>query len=226
MRKKGLYVVFEGVDGSGTSTQIHLLTSHIKKLSKYQDVLETHEPWKSEEIKRKLSEDITPYSDGLVMAKLYLDDRVDHTHEIIIPVVNAMGIVLSDRYKMSTCAYQWSQGIDLFELLRMHENRGLLTPDLTYLIDVSLEVSQARVRERLLKENPNIPIEERLEKFERDSGFISKLIEAYRCLAHMSEVDQKLFGKVITINGNKSIEKVALEISSYFDSLYNTWIKS
>lgn len=226
MRRKGLLIVLDGVDGSGTSTQLPLLTSHIKRLSKYQDVLETHEPWEDEEITRKLREDKTPYSDGRLMAKLYVNDRVEHTNEIILPVIQAGGIVLSDRYKMSTCAYQWSQGLDLFELLRMHENRGILTPDLTILLDVPLEVAQTRVRERILAENPDTLIEDKLEKFERDLKFVEKTIEAYRCLAQMSVVDPKIFGKVLTIDGSQSIEKVASEISTYFDGLYNDWRNS
>lgn len=226
MRKKGLCVILEGIDGSGTSTQLPLLTSYIKKLSKYQDVLETHEPWQSDEIQNRLAKDKTPYSDGKLMAKLYVDDRVEHTNEIIIPVINAGGIVISDRYKMSTCAYQWSQGVDLFELLRMHENRGILIPDLTLLLDVSLEVAQARVKERLLRENPDIPIEGRLEKFERDYKFIAKLIEAYRCLAHMSKVDSKIFGKVVTVDGSRPIQEVTLEIQKHFDQLYHSWLST
>ena len=84
MAKKGFFVVLEGIDGSGTSTQARALTDNVLCLSSYNSVLTTHEPWKSEEIQRKLKEDRSAYSDGWSMAKLYTNDRKRHQEELIL----------------------------------------------------------------------------------------------------------------------------------------------
>ena len=52
--KQGLFVVIEGADGSGSTTQNLMLHNYVKQLSKYNDVLTTHEPWKSKIIKKRL----------------------------------------------------------------------------------------------------------------------------------------------------------------------------
>ena len=215
MTKRGLFVVFEGIDGSGTSTHVHKLVERIEKINKYQDVLRTHEPWNNGEIKRKLEQDKDAYSDAIEMAELYVGDRTEHTRHIIRPSLESGIIVLCSRYKMSTCAYQWAQGVRLNDLLSMHENRGLLTPDLTFFLDVPREVAEERIKRR-----------KTTEKFEKDSEFTEKLIRAYNILTQMSEVDQKTFGKIARINGNRRVEEVSDDVFSGFMQVYKGWISS
>ncbi len=210
--KKGSFIVFEGIDGSGTSTHVHKLQEKIEELDKYQDVLRTHEPWKNEEIKRKLKEDSHIYDDGLYMAELYIDDRTQHTRQVIRPIIETGAMAFCSRYKMSTCAFQWAQGVELYELLSMHEHRSLLTPDLTFFLDVPNEVAQERIKKD----------REKLEKFEKNSQFIDKLINNYKVLTQMSEADSRIFGKVIRIDGNRDIEKVSKNIYKEFLKVYNS----
>lgn len=212
MTKKGLFIVFEGIDGSGTSTHIHKLAERIEEFDKYLDVLRTHEPWKSEEIKRKLERDSEAYSGGLEMAELYIGDRADHTRILIRPNLEAGVTVLCSRYKMSTCDYQWAQGVQLHQLLSMHEHRGLLTPDITYFLDVPREVTQERLRES----------REKLEKFEKDPEFIDKLINNYRLLTQISETNPRIFGKVVRIDGDREIDDVAEDVYKEFLLLHQT----
>ncbi len=203
--KQGLFIVFEGIDGSGTSTQVHGLIKRIELFDKYQDVLRTHEPWKNKEIKRKLREDKDAYSDPEETAQLYVEDRVNHSYLLIRPNLIAGTMVISSRYKMSTYAFQWAQGVCLEKLLKMHQHKGILTPDITFFLDVEREIAAGRIKER-----------KKLEKFERDAGFIDKVIKNYRKLTDISETYPNLFGKVIRINANPSIEKVEKEIYSVF----------
>lgn len=209
MQTKGLFIVFEGIDGSGTSTHVHRLEERIEALNKYQDVLRTHEPWRSAEIKRKLEEDKDVYSNASETAELFVEDRAKHTQRLIRPNVAAGVVVLDSRYKMSTCAYQWTQGMHLSELLSMHDNRGLLTPDLTFFIDVPFDVARKRVEARGKKE-----------LFEHNLNFVKQLISTYHTLAFMSEVDERIFGKVVRINGDKEIETVADNIYQEFLKIY------
>lgn len=213
--KKGLFIVFEGIDGSGTSTQIINFARHLKELSKYLDVLLTREPWKSEEINRRLAQDRDAYSGAREMAALYIDDRESHTEQLIKPVIDQGCIVLSDRYSMSTCAYQSTQGMDLDELLRMHRGRGILKPDLTFFLRVSLEEAIRRIK---LRGNPT-------EKFERDVYFIRKLISRYEHLVSLNLESAELFGQIEVIDGEQSVEKVFEEIKRRFSPFYESWAK-
>lgn len=212
-KKEGLLIVFEGIDGAGTSTQLPLLTAHIKKKDKYQDVMETHEPWDNDEIKRRLAEDKDAYVGGLQLAQLFVQDRTEHTKRLIRPNLQAGVIVETDRYSMSTCSYQMAQGVPIERLIEMHNDRGILIPDLTLVIHADREVAKRRIKKR----------GDPLEKFERDPDFVDRLVNAYQSLAHLAQVSQGIFGKVVLINGNQSITQVANNVRSAFDPLYQSW---
>ena len=208
--KRGLFIVLEGIDGAGTTTQINLLHDYIKTLSKYNDVLTTHEPWKSEEIKRKLKKDKDSYSDGLQMVSLYVDDRKNHLNELIIPNLNKGVYILSDRYNMSTYAYQMTQGVSFDEIDKIHNNRQITPPDLTFYLDVDFEIA----RERIINRG------EKLEKFEKDKDFVIKLIDNYRKIVENNQADKSRFGDIIFIDGEKSIDEVADDILINFHRKY------
>jgi dTMP kinase len=211
MQKKGLFVVFEGIDASGKNFHLHNLEKRIEDLNKWQDVVRTHEPWKSSEIKKKLENEKDAYSSAEDIAELYIEDRARHTHKLIRPNLEAGAVVLCSRYTLSTCAYQWAQGLNLPELIKMHEHRGILIPDLTIFLDVQEGEAAQRRTARTIS----------LEKFEYDPIFINKLINAYQSLIHMSEVDRSIFGKVVVINGNRQTEKVADDVYQEFLKIYH-----
>lgn len=188
---------------------------YLESLDKYQDILRTHEPWKSSEIKRKLAEDKEAYSDGLKMAELYVQDRLKYTHELMKPNLGRGVLVLSDRYSMSTCAYQSTQGVDLKELIRMHDPLRILVPDITFFVDVSADVA----RERILVRGGN------LEKFEKDFEFSKKLVKNYQTLSYGSQYIFP-FGKVVRVNGEQNKEKVSSDIQREFLKVYKNWKKN
>ncbi len=208
--KRGMFIVFEGIDGSGKNTQLIKLIEHIEKLDKYQDIIKTHEPWKNKEIKKKIQEDKEAYSDGIQMAKLYVKDRIAHSEEIKNQL-DKIYFVLCDRYKMSTCAYQWTQGVDLYRLLKMHENEKIIQPDLTLFIDISADIALKRVSKR----------NDSKEKFE-DWKFQKDLVSHYHSLIERQDC-KNLFGKVISVNGRGSIDEVAEKVRNVFYPFYKTW---
>jgi len=210
---RGLFAVLEGIDGSGTTTQKPLLHNYASGMSKEIDVLTTHEPWKSGEIRRMLQEDRNAFIGGEKMARLYIEDRRRHLWEEIIPALNAGNIVISDRYSLSTFAYQGTQGIDLNDLREMHNQEGIINPDITFYLDVDLGTAIRRVRQR---HSP-------LEKFEKDSEFTEALIAEYRHLTKIGQEDPSLFGKIIKIDGNKTQEEVSRVINAQFRRFYNQW---
>jgi len=213
MTKRGLFVVFEGIDGSGKSTQIEMLAHHIRKLDKYNEYLLAREPtFGAEELRRKLAQDKNAFSDGDEMALLYVNDGARHLGELIEPVLKAGRIVLCDRYKLSTYAYQETQGVSRARLEDMHHLVGIYNPDLTFLIDVDAEVAHKR---RIFRG-------EKLDKFEQ-GDFQGKLIEKYRELVDYSRENPNFVGCVKVINGHKSKEDVFELIRTVFDSVYHAW---
>ncbi len=201
----GLFVVLEGIDGSGTSIQTILLHDYIKRLENYYDVLTTHEPWHNDEINRKLREESDAYSGGEEMTRLFVNDRINHLQRLIIPNLNQGTTILCDRYSMSTYAYQGTQGVSFKKIKRIHEEEGILMPDLTLFLDADYETARERVARR----------GESLEKFETNEKFTKELIRMYRTLSEI----EKVFGKVVTIDARKSIEDVHAKIVQEFDKL-------
>jgi len=211
-RREGLFVVFEGIDGSGTSSNVIELVRLLEELDKYQDVIRTHEPWRKQEIKEILEKDTDVYSNAEEILYFLLGDRTDHTYEIIKPNLLAGAVVGCSRYKMSTCAFQQAQGIPLNRLLKLHEHRGIIKPDLTFFLDVEKENAARRFKDR-----------KKREKFEKDPEFVDKVIANYRELIELSKKDESLFGRVETIDANKPLEEVVKAIRNIFVPFYERW---
>src|SRR5262249_22685572 len=104
--KKGLFITFEGPEGSGKSTHIALLSAYLRGLVR--QVLVTREPGGTEFSKgiRTLLLDGTDHVSPMAELFLYEADRAQHVHEIIVPALRQGKIVLCDRYTDSTIAYQ------------------------------------------------------------------------------------------------------------------------
>lgn len=211
--ERGLFIVLEGVDGSGTTTQTSLLHNHFKNLSKYNDVLTTHEPWRDKEIKKVLKEDKDAYSNGIKMAELYITDRENHQKKLINPVLEAGGIVLCDRYHLSTFAYQGVQGVSIGEIKRIHNKKKILNPDLTLFLDIDLKTARKRIKKR----------GEPLEKFEKNKEFTQRLIEGYQHMVKIAQTNQTILGPIITIDGKNPIEEVAEDIKIESCYVYDRW---
>lgn len=210
--ERGLFISIEGIDGSGKSSQINRLHDYIKSLSKYNDVLTTHEPWKNEKIKKILKEEKNVYSSAEKLVELFVKDRAEHCYHLIQPVLNKKGFVISDRYMLSTYAYQQAQGINFETILERHQLENIIIPDLTFLLDINAETAFERMKKRGTS----------LEKFEREKEFVQALICQYKNLAEMSKDKrmEKILGKIEIIDGGKSEEKVFEQIKKIFNPLY------
>jgi dTMP kinase len=143
-----LFIVLEGIDGSGTTTQLGRLEQHLQRRGR--KVHTTREPTQGP-IGRLLRELLLgghrrpdgSAVDGLTMALLFAADRRDHLGREIEPALGAGADVVSDRYLLSSLAYQaqeaardWVAGLA----------RELRTPDLTLLLDVPVATAAARRR--------------------------------------------------------------------------------
>ena len=145
--QKGLFITFEGADGSGKTTQLNNVKSFLEQ--KGFDVVVTREPG-ALEIGQKIR-NILLHHDGVVADRcemfLFLADRAQHVETFIKPAIAEGKIVLCDRHTDSTIAYQGygrGQDIQLLKDLNKMAVNGLV-PDLTLVFDVSTEVAQERV---------------------------------------------------------------------------------
>src|SRR5262245_19716350 len=143
--ERGKLITFEGIDGSGKSTQLRLLEKYLAgRGSAY---LSTREPGGTalgQIIRSALltEENVEPLAELL----LYADDRAQHVRQVIIPALASGKLVLSDRFSDATIAYQGAaRGFDreLVERLNELATAGL-KPDLTLLFDLDVEIALAR----------------------------------------------------------------------------------
>lgn len=149
--RSGLFITFEGPDGSGKSTQMKMLADRLRALG--YDVVETVEPGGTrigEQIRRILLDPLHQEMRPRTELLLYFAARAQNVEERILPALAAGKIVLSDRYTDSTMAYQGfarSLGEEAVNELHRLACQGL-QPDLTLCYDIDVETGLARARER------------------------------------------------------------------------------
>jgi len=142
----GVFIAFEGIDGSGKSTAARAVADHLR--ARGLDVVLTREPGGTElgrEIRAILLEGQNQLAPGTELL-LMCADRAEHVATVIRPALNAGAIVISDRYAGSTRAYQgYGLGLDMSSVNTAIEiATGGLCPDLTILFDLDPELAHER----------------------------------------------------------------------------------
>ena len=147
----GTFITFEGIDGSGKSTQLRLLVNYLQQAGC--NVLTTREPGGTPVGNRlraallDAQEEVDPLTELLVFAA----DRAQHVRRVLRPAIESGQVIFSDRYADATAAYQGAgRGFSpelIAEIIEL-ATEGL-KPDLTLLFDLSVEESVSRTRRRL-----------------------------------------------------------------------------
>lgn len=146
MAGKGLFIVLEGIDGSGKDTHLMFIAKELRELG--HTVVETAEPSGGRVgtfLKRyanRKEERLPAESEAL----LYASDRFEHLKNVVKPALLRDQIVISARYYYSSMAYQGAKGVDLNWIREM--NRFALKPDLAVLLDILPEYSLHRLKRR------------------------------------------------------------------------------
>jgi dTMP kinase len=142
---RGVIIALEGIDGAGTTTQSARLATWLR--GRGRDVLQTREPSRGAvgTVIREALRAEGPGIDAHALALLFAADRLDHVAREVTPALARGEIVISDRYVLSSLAYQ---GIECPEDWVAALNRFAPAPDLTLLLDLDAEVGLARVRHR------------------------------------------------------------------------------
>ena len=148
---KSLFISFEGIDGCGKSTQVKMLMNRFELDGI--DSLLVREPGGtqiSEEIREVLlknrNENMAERTEALLMTA----SRAQLTHDVIIPSLDSGLIVIADRFKDSTLAYQGGgRGLDIYYLLQLNDFATFeLDPDITFFIDVTADEGHRRLNSK------------------------------------------------------------------------------
>ena len=150
---KGYFITLEGIEGCGKTTQIARLEHYF--LSQGIPTLRTKEPGGTSigtKIREILLSTKNKNMEPMTELFLYIADRRQHIHEIILPALQAGKIVLCDRYADATTAYQGAGRRISTEILKKIHKEFLenLTPHLTFLLDLPVKVAIERIKNRKL----------------------------------------------------------------------------
>src|SRR5271169_1088850 len=151
MSRRGKFITFEGLDGTGKSTQMRKLAAALRAAG--HTVVETREPGGTatgEQIRRVLLDSATQNLSPMAEMALMFGSRAQHIAEVIQPALERGEIVLCDRFTDSTEAYQGSgRKLGSEAVLKLHRMLcGDLQPDLTILLDSDPAMSVGRARRR------------------------------------------------------------------------------
>lgn len=201
MRDKGYFISFEGIDGSGKSTQIQRLADFLRSLRF--DIVVTREPGGSvggEEIRKLLLQGDVDRWSAETEILLFTAARRDHLERIILPAMKNGQIVICDRFTDSTRMYQGMRGPKLKKLVDMLDKEVIgHDPDLTILIDIDPEIGLRRAKSRET-------VEERFEDFGLELQ--KKMRKGFL------DLSKQFSNRISVIDGLQSEDKVSKEICS------------
>jgi dTMP kinase len=201
-----LFIVLEGIDGSGTTTQLERLARHLRDRGRA--VLATREP-SSGPVGRLLREILLGQHrdeegnavEGRAMALLFAADRRDHLAREIEPALATGTDVICDRYVLSSLAYQAVEA-DRIWVDRLAE--GIRLPNLTLLLDTPTSVAADRRRRA---GRPS-------ERYDADA-ILERVAENYRRLTSA----EAGHGRIVVVDGSETVEAVGRAVSAAVDRL-------
>lgn len=205
---KGIFITFEGIEGSGKSTQIELLSKELER--KGLQVIKTQEPGGTKigaMIRKILLDPKNKVIDPMTELMLYGASRAQHIKEVILPAIEEGKIVLCDRFSDATIAYQgYGRGLSLNIIKGLDTLiTGGLRPSLTILLDLDPEKGLLRAKKRI-EENSSLK-EGRIEQ--EGFSFHKRVREGYLKIAE--EEPERI--KVIGADGSREeVHRKIIEI--------------
>jgi len=202
---KGLFITFEGIDGSGKTTQISAFIDHMNRAS-VANVL-FREPGGTvigEKIRDILLDKKNTRMSAIAELLLYSASRHQLSRESIIPALESGKVVICDRFYDSTTAYQgFGRGIDLAFIQRLNSvaTDGLI-PDLTFILDIDLMERSNRIGAKEL---------DRLES--EDADFQRRIRDGFLQIAKENP------GRFIVVNGTQAVNIISDKIWTHFVNL-------
>ncbi len=198
----GRLIALEGVDGCGKSTQLERLAEHLRRAGC--DVVTTSEPTHGPTGNRirkmaRSGEALEPSEE----LRWFVEDRRVHVAEVIAPALAANRVVLTDRYYLSTVAYQGARGLD-FEAILSDSEVAFPIPDLVVLLEMNPERALSRVHAR-----GGV-----IEKVFEQKDFLERVAEVFRA------IDRPYLVRVAADRAPEEIEKdIASQVRERFPDL-------
>jgi dTMP kinase len=187
MSRRGKFITFEGLDGTGKSTQLRKLAAVVRAHG--HKVVETREPGGTltgEKIRKVLLDSGTAGLSPLAEMALMFASRAQHIAEVIEPALAAGSTVLCDRFTDSTEAYQGSgRKLGTDAVLQLHRVLcGNLQPDLTILLDSNAAASVGRARRRNKRASKTAKHGHDENRFEQETrAFFARVREGFMAIA-------------------------------------------
>lgn len=217
-RVKGIFITFEGPDGSGKTTQLRLLAEYLK--NEGYDVITAREPGGtviSDQIRKILLDPNYKELENQTEILLYASSRAQLVHEKIIPALKEKKIILCDRFIDASIAYQ-AYGLNFDESIVKEINRFAssgLEPDRTYLLNVNVEVG----RERLFNRNSS-EFNGALDRIEqKDIDYHNRVLKGF---FKISEDNKK---RIVNIDANQTVENIFKKIKNDVDKFLDKKIE-
>lgn len=201
-----MFISFEGIEGSGKSTQIELIEELIR--AKGYQVKKLREPGTTElgeKIRNIFLEKTTETVDPITEAFLLYASRKHLDQNFLRQSLSDGAIVIADRYADATLAYQsYGKGLDHNFVKLIHDSSQLLSPDLTFYMDISAELSRERISDR------------EMDRMESESiDFFKKVREGYLQIAHDNPE------RVVVLDANKTIDELHESIKKIISNKLN-----
>lgn len=208
VQPRGRFIVLEGIDGSGKGTQMCMLAQWLYKRDKNAHIVMTREPTTMSEhgqlVRRLLATSREMGAYAREFLRLFVEDRADHIRRLISPALRYGCIVLCDRYKHSTIAYQQAQGIAVEDIVLAH--KGFLVPDLTIILDCDPRAALTR--------NLSDASRKYQEVFEREIEFTEKMRQNYLALPERLPDE-----RIVVIDANRAPEAVAESVRAAVEKI-------
>ncbi len=196
--KRPLFIVFEGIDGSGKSTQCDLLFNYARSLGlpAVKFVEPTGGPW-GRKIRAMLKEkEMAPAEEQM---RLFILDRQEDAEKNILPALKENRIILMDRYYYSNAAYQGAAGLTPETIIAENRKMRFPEPDRVYFVDIPPGRAMMRVTDR----------GEGKEIFEKES-FLHKVRDNYLTIAD---------GRFLVVDGTGDVDEIFEMIKEDFTRL-------
>lgn len=203
--KKSYFITFEGIDGSGKTTQSKMLYDFLSENFGKENVVLTKEPSDDTQLK-SLIRDILLNSELDIYTQLFLflADRKNHYEKIIKPALKQNKIVICDRYIDSTVAYQLEQiktNFSVFNFFNEIIDDLFIKPNITFLLDIDIQLAEQRIKER------------------NNNNFMDKTANLIRVKNVFLEL-AKGYDRIITINCRSSLSE-----QDVFDKIRTSFIR-
>jgi dTMP kinase len=196
---KGKFITIEGIDGSGKGTTIKFLKKH----PLLENTVFTYEPRVSG-YRTEIEEAIKNNTNPMTVLFLFMADRAQHLHEVIIPAINNGKNVISDRYFDSTIVYQstfianyLNEQIQPGDWIKMLHKNWAIVPDASIFIDVDPEIALHRIDNNRDQKHPYEKIDQLKTFREHYNDIISKEPNRWYPITNNTSIDN-MFTQVDT----------------------------